>query len=460
MTGQRALRFLAHWLLDPCREAPPPEVLRAAGLGAYAYTALSPEHPGRAALRSDYLAALSRHQRIKAELLPLLRAWNEAGIEPLLFKGFHLAEWVYPVPGARFHGDVDVLVAPGQVQAASAVAQRLGWAEEHNTAEAGQPYFHNAYALHGPGGAASVDVHRWVLHAPLPWNRVQRRVTAQVWSASRARVWEGVRIRELVPVDALVVGLILQRCWGGDRWHLKPHDALDFRFIVQRLGVTREELRGRARELRAECTLALFLERCDPEAMRLDLAPPSAAALRRWDLGAFRERGPLGSGERALLLLYRAPHLVRDLPAGASVLLRVRRTLRRGTELRDLLRSLTPSVPAQTSAVLSTARRGRIVRQIRWASRLFPRNPRGDCLLRSLAVYTALRGEGWPVRFVSGIRRDAAGVTGHAWVELDGKVLPELNEPGNRSAYTPNFEYPPPASHREGAAPAGAARVG
>lgn len=100
---------LASWVLGngipPCAGT-----LREARLAAHAYTVLPADHPLRPSLRPDYLVSLRRHQEIKREIVPLLGAWRAAGLDVLLFKGFQLAEFVYPVPGARFHGDVDVLV--------------------------------------------------------------------------------------------------------------------------------------------------------------------------------------------------------------------------------------------------------------------------------------------------------------------------------------------------------------
>lgn len=435
---------LAAWLLDPALPLPPASLLRAARLAAYAYATLPPEVPGRAELRGDYLAALARHQRMRVELVPLLAAWREEGIGALLFKGFHLAEFVYPVPGARFHGDVDVLLRPGDVERAGRVARERGWREEGNTAKVGRAFSHGAYSLFGPGGAVCVDVHRWALHSHTPWNRVQRRITEAVWDRSREREWEGVPTREMAPVDALLVGLVLQRCWGGDRWHLKPHDALDFRLICERYGVGREQLWERARELGAARTLGLFLGRCDPGAGGLDLTPPPAASLRRWDRAAFPERGPLGRGERALKLMHALPGSGAAVLAAARALRDARRALDRGPGIHDLLRSLTPDAPPRAAG--SVKLRWETTQAVRWVVRLLPtRNARGDCLLRSLALYVALQRQGWPATFVSGVRREAEGVAGHAWVELEGRVLPELGEPRNREVYAVNVEYPPPA---------------
>jgi hypothetical protein len=121
-------------------------------------------------------------------------------------------------------------------------------------------------------------------------------------------------------------------------------------------------------------------------------------------------------------------------------LAKARRTVAAQPDLTELLRSLTP---AAGSAPGDSRRRYFAVRAAVHLSRLLPANPRGDCLVRSLAVYAELRRQGWPVRFVSGVRRGPDGVVGHAWVEMDGEVIPELCEPANRRTYHVNFVYPP-----------------
>ena len=421
---------LEAWLLDHAAPAPSAAELRGAGLAGYAYTVLG---AARAELRGDYLGSLARHQRIKAEVAALVRAWNAAGIEVLVFKGFHLAEFVYPAPGARFHGDVDVVVRPGEVERARDVAVAAGWRLATDSTVVGKPYYHNVATLNGAD--ASVDLHRWAIHSELPWTRVPRRITGAVWDASRERAWEGGRIREMAPVDALLVGLVLQRCWG-DRWRLKPHDPIDFRL----LGVPRAELWARARELGATGALAHFLERCDPDAGRLQLAPPDRRTRLAWDLGALGERGPIGASESAAKALMDAPTWGRAALPLLPGLAKARREVAAQPDLSELLASLTPA-PARRPA----DRRSRYfaIRAAVHLSRLLPANRRGDCLVRSLAVYAELRRQGWPVRFVSGVRRGPEGVVGHAWVELDGEVLAELNEPANRRTYQVNFVYPP-----------------
>jgi hypothetical protein len=418
-------RSLETWLLG--QGSPPGEtVLRAARLAAYAFTVLPTAHPMRAALRSDYLASLGRHHRIKAEVAPLLRAWRADGIEVLLFKGFQLSEFVYSLPAARFHGDVDVLLQPAELHHAERIATELGWRSRWVHTHRLRQH-HNAFYLDRPHGCALIDVHRQMLHVRLPWYPAQRRITAAAWSDSRARAFDGLTIREPSPVDMVLVGLMLQRCWSGEEWQLKPHDLVDFRQITARFGVTRDQLWERARRLRCERTVAAFLERCDPD--RFSLSPLSRRERRRLDWRVMRERGPLGSHELFLARAFAAPV---DLPRALTfvpTVLRVQSVLRRHTDIRSLFDALSAkhSLPrarrdtqgARPSGLSCEA----VVFGVRWASRLLGSGASGVCLVRALSLFVALRDRGWPVDFVSGVRRDATTIVGHAWVELEGAPL-------------------------------------
>jgi hypothetical protein len=114
------------------------------------------------------------------------------------------------------------------------------------------------------------------------------------------------------------------------------------------------------------------------------------------------------------------------------------RALRRDGSLPDLLASLTPRYGHPAVAL----DRARTARGVRVAVRLLRIRPHGACLVRALALYRLLRQQGLDVDFVSGVRRDTRGVQSHAWVEMDGRILPELREPSIRVTYTENFRYP------------------
>ncbi len=47
---------------------------------------------------------------------------------------------------------------------------------------------------------------------------------------------------------------------------------------------------------------------------------------------------------------------------------------------------------------------------------MFPANPKGNCLPRSLILFRLARLEGFPVVFHCGVSRSGSGLDGHAWL--------------------------------------------
>ena len=432
-------RTLEAFLRSPAT-APLPtrDLLTATHLAAYAYTQLAPDHPAREALLPAFLTATTAHETAKAAVAPLLHAWRDAGIEALAFKGFSLALTAYEHPGQRFYEDLDLLIRPGDAAAAERLARGLGWSVRWSAARAGNDYAHEALHLLSPDGRLMLDVHRLVLHSYAPWQRRLRRLTEAAWGASVAVPLGDTTVRVLDPRDAVLMGLVLNRAWSTDGWRLKPRDYVDFQAVVERHGVTKVALGERARELRCARTLELFLRRCDPYEQRLDLRPPTRAQRLRWSLAVAFERRPYRI-DHALNLPLIAPGVVRDTLRELPGLVRVLRLMRAEPDVMRLLGRL--DAPSGPPAPLAERRRYRVVRGVRWGLKLLRVRPKGDCLPRSLAVFARLRNLGAPAVFVSGVRHGPDGLHGHAWVELDGEVLPELNEPlGVR--YVPNVRYP------------------
>ena len=278
-------------------ELPPLEALEESGLAAYASTC-----PGGGGLRRALLNASARHIAVKAEVQRLLRAWQDAGIEAMLFKGFHLAEFVYPSPGGRLYSDVDLLIEQRDALEAAAVAVRAGWVETwhaqrrssaHGT-RGPRYYGHEVIQLLHPRIGIQVDVHRRLVHNN--HNRIRRytsqeRITRMTWEASHLVSWDGVYVRLPQPLDAVLVGLVLNRCWSPEDFELRSHDYLDFRFLVEKYGLDLEGLERRAAELGCPRTFELFLERCDPFRRRCVLSKPTSLELQRWNLLIASERG-------------------------------------------------------------------------------------------------------------------------------------------------------------------------
>lgn len=109
-----------------------------------------------------------------------------------------------------------------------------------------------------------------------------------------------------------------------------------------------------------------------------------------------------------------------------------------------LERAGAPTGPADPMASrhAALARSARLARYADfWLRSLRTHNP---CLRRSLVLFPILRRTGLPVVFCLGVRNDRPlspeeQVTGHAWLELDGRAL---FEPEGVAHYVPTFRYP------------------
>lgn len=78
-----------------------------------------------------------------------------------------------------------------------------------------------------------------------------------------------------------------------------------------------------------------------------------------------------------------------------------------------------------------------VARAVNRAARRWPSEP--TCLARSLVLWWFLRRRGWPADVWVGVRREAAAMEAHAWVELSGRVLND--RPDVRDRYVA-FEQP------------------
>jgi Uncharacterised nucleotidyltransferase len=417
MPDGECIRHLEALLLTGIHDTIPLFLLRDTYLAAFAFTVLSEGHPSRNLLYSDYMLATARHLNFKARLLPLINTWRSLEIEVLLFKGFYLAELVYEFPEQRHFQDVDILLRPDQISKANAIAQSLGWKTIWDCESAMQPYSHVALHLLSPDGLIQIDVHRRILHTRTPWIAIQQSFTEQAWKSALSQKWEDTDIKVLQPVDSLIIGLILNRCWSLDLWKLKPHDLLDFRNLVQRYGLTREALLARAEQLNCRRTVSIFLERCDPWSSHLDLRKPSLWERWRWEFAVVPERGHLGL-ERALGRLNR-PGSVRDFLRELPTVLRVLYLLNKSPSLQAMLSQLDhEACPSGIGFSLH-----RIVRGVRLATRaLGLREPRAQ-LVGNLAIFASLRYRGQAAYFCQGLASAQAEKIPYSWIEIDGRTF-------------------------------------
>lgn len=418
-TTTAGARGLERFLRDGA-QLPDDATLAASHLAPLAYTLLDVDDPRRAALRDAFTRATARHLAAKLAFLPLARAWREAAIDIVVFKGFYLAELVYPHPAQRHYNDIDVLVRPEQWERAEAIAASLGWTVTWRRRDSLYRWSHEEAIL--ARGPVEIEAHRYVIDCSRPGDAVQRRITDAAWAASREVPWDGTAIRALAPVDSFLMGVVLARSWSaGDDWHLKAADYPDLRTLAQSARLSRDDARARAAELGCRRTLDLLLLRCDPWRSVLDLDPPSPQARRRWLGLVAPERGHLGV-ERALGKIRRLPGTIADVLRQLPRLLRVQHALWRGEAPRTAPGDA--GSVRRRSAGTALATKERIVRGVKWGARLVTLG-RDPCRLRSRALFDALSATPYPVRLYEG--RAPGGGRVHAWVEVDGVALRDLH---------------------------------
>jgi hypothetical protein len=119
----------------------------------------------------------------------------------------------------------------------------------------------------------------------------------------------------------------------------------------------------------------------------------------------------------------------------------------RGESLPAVLKRLDPG---ELSGEPDSARFEDLVYYLdRWLQ-LFPYNAKGNCFPRSLALYWFARRSGYPVSFRCGVRKEGAGLDGHAWLILD---LQPFHEPGQHwQHFTVTYSFPPdqPGNQEQG----------
>jgi Uncharacterised nucleotidyltransferase/Transglutaminase-like superfamily len=410
--------------------------LRRANLAGFAYTALPVDDPLRAELRPDFVSAALRHAEIKAYLLPLLEACQQEGLRVVLFKGFPQAEFLYDAPAMRFYGDVDMLIRAEDTARIVEIALSLGWTLQY-TAEILPVIFTHPSVLISPGGVALLELQSTVLQS---YNPTSRRLTKAVFESSDAVALDGASVRVLEPTDALLV-MYLNRAWG-DFWGRKVHDYPDAKNLIEKRGVTQKALQARAAELGLGRVLRLAMESCDPWREKLHLGRMSRARVWSWGLRAFPSWGAMA--------LQQFTARVRLLPLAARFVMKALGLLREAdnalghhSDLNDVLRSLTPPPAAPGDEAQLPALTLYTTIGLRWALRLQRRSAR-SCVPRSLALYRALRLQGYEVSFVSGVERhgNARQLEGHAWVEWQGRPLAGTGDEAAPARFKPLFRFP------------------
>lgn len=184
------------------------------------YAELQMPDATRSRLREAYRATGIRNTRIFAQLNGILQRLGEAGIDVLVLKGAHLAELVYEEVALRPMGDVDLLVRPGDLRAATRVLRSLGY-EQPGLEGSASPRFQDPVleqkeieSFRKPGGLL-LDLHYFAF---IP-GRAGQESAGSVWERARRIRIGGAAAFALSPEDLLL--------------HLCMHAALNHGFDVR-----------------------------------------------------------------------------------------------------------------------------------------------------------------------------------------------------------------------------------
>jgi hypothetical protein len=407
---------------------------RAVNLGAYAHIHLPENHPALPDLRIEYLGFTLRHTQFRQQLLPLVSTWYEKGIELAFLKGFRFAEFEYQQPSERFYGDVDVLILPQNAAVMKTIAHQQGWLVQYDSPDFDSTQSHDA-VLKSPDGSVSLELHPVVLQSR---SKTASRISKAFWDSSVKVEWQGMTIRQLTPVDA-VLCMYLNRAWG-DYYKRKVHDILDVRVMIEKYGLTREQLFARAKELKVALALEVAMRTCDPWRSILKLGSRSRREVW-WDAICAFPNWRAFAWDLFWLRVQKSPVLLTDLLEGWILIRRAKQNLKKQTDLEKILLEMTPDVANSEQDI--QVRTLRLERGVRWALRLTNQHVNA-CVPRSLALFHALRKEGLEVSFVSGVRRNGNKLEGHAWLELNGKPIPGYGDESAPSIFKENFRYPKP----------------
>ncbi len=230
-------------------------------------------------LEDRYAANRKRNEALRAELIGIVGALNEAGIEPVILKGgAMLLEPAGLDPATRVMRDLDLLIPRSSLDDAVSALAGLGFAE----IETGMPPAHHHPPLLRDGGPASVELH-WDLLAPQARAMLP---TAAALRATRPCPADGAVARILAPTERLLHNLLHAQV--VDRAHrrhqFKLRDLHEFSLLAQRFGtsIDWDSMAGRLRPQDGEHWLEAYLWM----AQRLlglawPLAAPSSGRARR-----------------------------------------------------------------------------------------------------------------------------------------------------------------------------------
>lgn len=248
------------------------------GLAAALWVSLGPNQPPDDvgdALRAAYHRNLGRSMRIRSELRAAIVALNAADICPVPLKGaFHLLEGTFAQPAERVMADIDLLVTPSDLPAATSVMERSGYEARP------WPFgYHHEIPMVPARPGVTIELHRELgtarLTAVLP--------TAEYLDGCRPVERDGLRYGSARPTHVVVHNVLHAQV--SDRNHhvfgLPLRQLHTFSAFVRRRGdeIDWDEV---AETMDAQRTLPILAGYLDLAAAVFGLRPPIALRSSRW----------------------------------------------------------------------------------------------------------------------------------------------------------------------------------
>jgi hypothetical protein len=411
--------------------------VRKRNLGAWAYYTASADSPFRRDCAADFGRGWARFQSMLPALEELLSAWHRAQIDVTVFKGFAMAQCVYPHTALRYFGDVDLYVPPTQIPAALA-AMPAGW--RHASVFSAS---HEAGYLRPANRSVAIDLHCAFFPAvDFRKPRFERMTRQLLERRFPIACGPAATVQSLQLVDLALIGLAVNRGWGGENWRLKPHDYLDLHYLRER-GVSEKDIEDRARDLGLMRTWQSYALICNPYRSRLDFSHSRRSGFTRLrnDLRILPE---ICLPPRELRRWLHAPAIALEMIAVLPTLLKVIAQTRRAADEPAVV------VPERWPAQHIKSHLD-IARGMRWAMRLLApflkRHPAAGGVIRSIAAYRLFAMQGIKADWVLGVCGIAEGnPRRYAWVEVGGAPAEGFSDEAAPSIYREITRIPAPAS--------------
>lgn len=149
------------------------------------------------ALRRQVMASAAVTLKVKRLLVRTMTAFREHGVRAVLLKGYGLGARLYRTPFLRPTSDVDVLVAPRDMDGARTALRGLGLSPKVDSDDYYPPAYRHHEAFAGAGGLVELH-HRLMSNWGATWE------ADEVLSRAVPAELDGLKVHYLAPEDELV----------------------------------------------------------------------------------------------------------------------------------------------------------------------------------------------------------------------------------------------------------------